>query len=80
MRILQDNCQTCHRTGGIAPFSLAVPTVESGVPRESFCWRATVGGTPGNAMPYFSTAIAANAFYVKSPTVNANDIYNWMAS
>ena len=39
----------------------------------------TVGGTPGTGAPYFSAAIAAGHFYVKSPTVSANDVYNWAA-
>lgn len=40
---------------------------------------ATVGTTPGNALPYFDKAQAAGTFYVKSPTVSANDVYNWHA-
>ena len=41
---------------------------------------ATVGGTPGTASPYFSAANTAGHFFVKSPTANANDVYNWKAT
>jgi len=39
----------------------------------------TVGGTPGNSMPYFDKAPIAGHFYVKSTTAGANDVYNWQA-
>ena len=76
VRILQNNCQKCHRDGGIAPFSLTTYA-------DAFAKRAQISiAVSGRVMPPWHAG-AGCADYRNDPSLSAQDIATltqWVAA